>query len=312
MKTDISEQPIFVERSSCPLCDSTYRTIHICFAEIPVLKCKKCGFMYAGRVMSQEAMRNYYKETFGGNRHIHGQRVNAAVNLAAIERLLDFRSVKNYLDVGTGYGFLPKAIHTKYGIPVKGVELSKKESEYAVKTLKVDVLPVLLTESGLPHSSFDVVSCFEVIEHIANPVNFVAEMARYVKSGGLLLVMTDNFTSTTVSKLKAEFPKWIPHSHISYFAPETLVRCIESVPGLKLEKQLSYTPWELILRGTALMGRTPKSPEQAYSLEDSMKTEMSGTYKLFKVRLALNSIWSKMTFKQNLKGALMYALLKKT
>ncbi len=311
MKTDTQNRPLFVERGSCPLCNSINRKVHLPFAEIPVVRCNKCGFIYSSCVMSDEAMMFYYKNTFSGNRHIQGQRVNATINLAALERLLDLRKVKSYLDVGTGYGFLLKAIETKYGIPTKGVELSQKEAQYGINTLKVDVLPVLLAESELPNSSFDVVSCFEVIEHINNPVKFIAEMAQYVRAGGMMIVMTDNFTSKIVTKLGAEFPKWIPHCHISYFSPETLVRCIDSVPGLKIERQLSYTPWELIVRSLIMMGRASKPPEQAYSLENSIKTEMGGTYKFFMLRLLLNSIWAKCTFQNNLEGALMFTLIRK-
>ena len=301
----------FTEREICPICNSDKKSIYIAFNQIPIVKCEECGFMYSKRVMDNNDLEEYYKNNFGSNRHFQGQRVNASVNLVALEKLIDFQNVSRYLDIGTGYGFLLKAINDKYKIDTTGVELSQQEAEYAINSLKLDVRPMSLTEAQLERSSFDVVSCFEVIEHLAQPVNFVQEIAEYVKPNGMMIVMTDNFTSPIAKKLKAEFPKWIPHSHISHFSPETLIKCIESVPGLKVERQLSYTPWELILLSLFMIGRSPKSPEKAYNLENSIQTEMNGKYKLFQLRLALNSIWANLTFQNNLEGALIFTLVRK-
>jgi hypothetical protein len=54
--------------------------------------------------------------------------------------------------------------------------------------------------------------------------------------------MTDNFESNAVRKLKGGFPMWIPHTHVSHFGPKSLRDCVNSVPGLKLEKEASYAP----------------------------------------------------------------------
>ena len=59
--------------------------------------------------------------------------------------------------------------------------------------------------------SFDLVTAFEVIEHVAYPRTFVEELEEYVKPGGQLLIMTDNFESKVVKDLgELAFPKWIP------------------------------------------------------------------------------------------------------
>ena len=72
-------------------------------------------------------------------------------------------------------------------------------------------------------------TAFEVIEHTLNPVEFIREMTQYVKPGGRLLIMTDNFCSRRAQSLGAGFPKWIPHVHISHFSPVTLKSAIEKV-----------------------------------------------------------------------------------
>lgn len=301
---------LFAERGPCPLCGCRESTVLHDFDRIPVRKCAGCGFIHSGRIMTAEGMKRYYAETFGSERHRQGQVVNAEVNIRALRRLLDLKSVKSFLDVGTGYGYLMKKLRDQYGIRCVGAELSAQEAEYGIKHLGLDIRPCLLSEAGLEPGSFDVVSCHEVIEHVPDPIPFVAEMARYARPGGYVLVNTDNFESRTVHKMGAEFPKWIPHSHVSHFAPGTLTRCVESVAGLRVVKTLSYTTWENALRAT-LMRRAPRPAPEAFDLDRALKTEMGGRYPLFGVRKFMNKAWFSLRYRNDLEGAMMYVLAQK-
>src|SRR4029453_13739408 len=101
-----------------------------------------------------------------------------------------------------------------------------------------------LSESEVDKANFDIVTTFEVIEHIQDPRSFLSELIGYISPGGYLLVMTDNFESDIVRALGAGFPKWIPHSHISHFGSSVFERLISDA-GMVVTRRLSYTPWEL-------------------------------------------------------------------
>ena len=199
----------FAERAQCALCGSAESTVHRNFREIPVLRCSRCGFLYSGRIMNAQATRAYYQENFGSRRHLEGQTVNARTNASVLKRLLDLGKARTWLDVGTGYGFLLQWLQRDYGIAAEGVELSTQEARFAREELGLKVHDSL-SGAGLPRAGFDVVSCFEVIEHISEPIAFVQELAEYVRPGGSLIVMTDNFESRAARRLKGSFPKWIP------------------------------------------------------------------------------------------------------
>jgi 2-polyprenyl-3-methyl-5-hydroxy-6-metoxy-1,4-benzoquinol methylase len=262
--------------------------------------------------MSTETMEAYYRENFGSQRHLQGQIVNARTNGVALARLLDLKNVRNWLDIGTGYGFLLKWLKEKWGIAAQGIELSAQEAGYAREKLGLEVHCRLLSQSTLPKAGFDVVSCFEVIEHIPEPKAFVKEMAEYMKPGGSLVVMTDNFESNVVRKLKGSFPKWIPHTHISHFGPKSLRDCLNSVPGLELEKEASYTPWDLVGRQCVSVLRPVAPDEQAYDVREALSTEMQKDYKLYQLRYAFNPFWTRISMSSSLDGgALMYALCRK-
>lgn len=298
----------FVERNVCPLCRANEHEIYISFPDIPVVRCSCCDFIYSKRLMDDDLLSKYYRKGFGSERHRQGQYINARINAWAIRRLLSVGKIHSFLDVGTGYGFLLQQIATRLGIHSVGVELSEQESHYGQEQLGVDVRNGTLERSGLQKSYFDLVACFEVIEHVPDPLAFIDELLSYIKPGGYLLVMTDNFESRVACELGPSFPKWIPHSHISHFSPKTLEQLFAD-KGIKVLQRLSYTPWELLaqLHYSKLKG-IPQSSKNTFDLSNVLASEMHGRFRLFYLRRIVNLFWARMTAQPNLDGALMYLL----
>lgn len=301
-----------VDRPSCPLCRSDEAAVFIPFPEIPVLKCQSCGFMYSSKILSGEDLTKYYENGFGSQRHLQGQQVNSLVNSMALERLINVKEITSILDIGTGYGFLLKELCLHHGWDTTGVELSQQEAEYAKSKLGLNVINSLLSDSGLQKSAYDLVTSFEVIEHVPYPTKFLLELTEYIKPGGYLLVMTDNFDSRIAKSLGAGFPKWIPHSHISHFSAATLRKALEDTENLEILKAISYTPWETLLRNSfyRLLGIN-KMPSDVFDLKTILKNEMHGTYKFFSLRKVINTMWAELTINEKMDGDLMYFLCKK-
>jgi SAM-dependent methyltransferase len=214
--------------------------------------------------------------------------------------------------VGTGYGFFLDELRKCLKLDGVGVEVSAQEARYGCNELGLDVRNCPLSHTGLPKRSFDLVTSFEVIEHVSDPLAFVREMLEYVRPGGWLFTMTDNFESRVARSLSAAFPKWIPHSHISHFGPATLERAL-SANGCTLVRRASYTPWELLLKDLYYrVKRRVVEPQDAFDLQATLQTEMNGRYVLFNTRRLVNRFWARGTLANNLEGALMYALVHKS
>ncbi|MGQ0628315.1 MAG: class I SAM-dependent methyltransferase [Phycisphaerales bacterium] len=260
--------------------------------------------------MSPAGMARYYREVFASPWHRKGQELNSYVNDWLLRRVRGFSQVRSLLDVGTGYGFLLSRLQRR-GIAAVGSEPSVEEARWGNANLGVKISNALLRESGFARGSFDAAACFEVIEHVADPVAFVAEMADYVRPGGMLIINTDNFESAAVRRLGARFAKWIPHSHVSDFAPATLRRCIESVPGLRVESELSYTAWENALRAQLARLRGPADPAACFDLKAELGREMKRTYTLWPLRLAMARAWTALTWRRDATGSMMYLVARK-
>jgi SAM-dependent methyltransferase len=98
------------------------------------------------------------------------------------------------LDIGCGTGnFLAAARDAGYR--VTGIELDRNAARFAKERLGLErVLPLTISEFAAQHpqGQFDVVTFFEVLEHQAEPVEFLQKVRTCVRTGGLIALSVPN------------------------------------------------------------------------------------------------------------------------
>src|SRR5690606_24937952 len=104
---------------------------------------------------------------------------------------------KRALDVGCGAGLVCEPL-ARLGAAVTGVDAALENVEVARRHaagsgLDIDYRQGELAELGL--GTFDLVTCFEVLEHVADKPGFVAQLAGHLASGGLMVLSTPNRTA---------------------------------------------------------------------------------------------------------------------
>ena len=271
----------------------------------PILRCAACGFLQTGRVLSQDALARLYADGYGGLRQMQGQQINARVNTAALRRmgLLD-RTLERVVDIGCGYGFLLQRLEG-HALHRGGVELAAAEVQHARDALGLEVATSL---DELPRNlrrDLDMILLFEVLEHIAEPVEFLRGLASRLRPGGILVIGTDNFTSWPVRIMGDHFPKWIPHQHVSLFDPASLRGIVDGLDGLETIATASYTPWELVARALVYKATSGRIGARDFALDAEMATENSRPFRGFAMRRLLNRFWIETTLRRDLGGEMM-------
>jgi len=277
---------------------------HFVFDGIRTAICKECRFTFTRDIRSHAEIEQQYILGYDDKRQMDGQTVNAVVNYQLLRRFVPDWSKKSILDVGSGYGLFLNETR-KGGVQrAVGVELSDAEREFSTRQLNIETYRKL---SELPKNErFDIITLFEVIEHTPQPGEVVDAACSHLKSGGSLIIGTDNFESEVVKVLGDRFPKWIPHQHISLFAPHSLRTLVNQVGGLQIVGARSFTPWELRARQIIYLTTKGRFGGQKFSLQTAESQEKGRRYNCFALRLALNGYWFKWTNRQDLNGAMMY------
>ena len=123
------------------------------------------------------------------------------------------------------------------GFTAHGVETSKAAAEKC-KTDGFDVKHGLLEEFKLPSNSYDIITMYEVIEHLLDPTILLQECHRLLKPNGLLFISTGNTDSWTAKILREKWDYFDlqinGYGHISFFNPTSLTKLTQTI-GFKTE-----------------------------------------------------------------------------
>jgi len=103
---------------------------------------------------------------------------------------------KSALDVGCGAGLLTEPL-ARLGADVTGIDASLEVIEVArqhaaAMGLTIDYRVGDVQQLG---DQFDLITCMEVIEHVADPAEFVRALAKRLAPEGLLILSTPNATA---------------------------------------------------------------------------------------------------------------------
>ena len=142
------------------------------------------------------------------------------------------------LDVGCGAGLLAEPL-ARLGARVTGLDASADLIAAAQQHAQASVLEIDYRAGELAklEGQFDLVTCMEVIEHVADPAVFVNLLARRLAPDGLLILSTPNATgwskllTITIGEGTGRIPKGT-HDFTKFIAPERM-KGLLSDAGLK-------------------------------------------------------------------------------
>ena len=98
---------------------------------------------------------------------------------------------QRYLDVGCGTGFITELVAPGFD-EVVGIDIEEERlgefRAYAGRTSKLKILQMSAATIEFPDEFFSFITCFEVLEHVADLDGTVREIARVCKRGGVIVI----------------------------------------------------------------------------------------------------------------------------
>jgi SAM-dependent methyltransferase len=225
-------------RDSCALCGTPEREHLFAKDGYPIARCRACGLVRVDVELERRQLKEIYNEDyFTKDELFHGYVAERNLRLQSGARFAQTlaRLVPRgrLLDVGCAAGFFLHAASRHY--EVTGVELSPYASEYARREFGLRVLTGDVTEAGLEGELFDVVTLWNTIEHMAEPLIALHTIAALTRPGGLLVVSTGDVTGPLARRGLAEWNLMSPPYHLFFFSPRTIGRLLATV-GFRLRR----------------------------------------------------------------------------
>jgi len=251
---------------NCILCNaknisplSGYEKFHLC-------KCSSCNFVFAQRIPTPEELETYY-DGYGRNDYL------SPVTIKRYHEILDslekYKKTGNLIDVGCGIGYFLEVAKER-GWNVFGTEFTDRAIEIC-EGKGITMKKGMLNPKDFEGIEFDVVTSFEVIEHINNPQEELVNFNKLLRKGGLVYVTTPNFNSLLRYRLKADYNVICYPEHLSYYTPTTIVKAFENAG---FEKKKVLTTGISISRLKTSQGKDNQEPISKTSDDEKLRNSM--------------------------------------
>jgi 2-polyprenyl-3-methyl-5-hydroxy-6-metoxy-1,4-benzoquinol methylase len=130
------------------------------------------------------------------------------------------------LDVGCSCGYFME-VAAAHGFDVHGVEFSQNAIAVARPDIRARIFEGSL--ENLPDTGpFDVVSAFDLIEHVPDPRAFLRNCAKRLRPGGMLLVSTPDTGHFLRYVMRSRWPMLQPMQHLHLFSRQAMAQALRS------------------------------------------------------------------------------------
>jgi ubiquinone/menaquinone biosynthesis C-methylase UbiE len=199
-----------------------------------ILRCRICGFGFRMLRPAEEELASLYRELVPRvyENESKGRSKTARRHLRIVNR---YAKGQQLLDVGCASGaFLRCAADARW--TVVGVEPAAFLCERAKESIgeRGTVICAPLQQADLHGSSFDVVTVWDVLEHVPKPIEFLKLCTSLLKPGGYLFANVPDLGSLEARLLGEHWPLLLAE-HLNYFDRASLRQCGEQA-RLKLIK----------------------------------------------------------------------------
>jgi len=221
--------------TECNLCGAASADLLITKDGFHVVRCKGCQLVFVSNPPDDAALSEQYSFETGYHSELAHNPQSVAQHqkeaLDNLRRLHEHRRGGTLLDVGCSTGLFLHAAH-QAGWAVKGVEYSADTAQMARKTYGFDVRTGALGDADFQGEKFDVITLWDVLEHVPDPKQTLRHVLARLADDGLLLIKTPNVSGWFPQlslRLAPRLGYWRhpePPGHLFQFSPQTLGRML--------------------------------------------------------------------------------------
>ncbi len=196
-----------------------------------LVRCSGCSLVWLSNAPRADEMHRHYTASYdrlisaAGETSPHRWRSHK-------DALLRHKQSGTLLDLGCSSGafleFLKGDSWKLYGIEMSATVAQRASARTGAEVFVGDIL-----NAPFPRESFDVITCFDVLEHLYEPLQVMTKVREWLKPGGIFYVQVPNVDSAEGRVFGSYWHGLELPRHLFHYSPAALKFLAESV-GLRL------------------------------------------------------------------------------
>jgi SAM-dependent methyltransferase len=202
--------------------------------EFDVIECMQCGLYQISPKLNTQQMENYYPEAYICYLEAIEDESNPwtrfnrflGQNKRCRQVMRRAKSTGKILDIGCATGVFLNEMQKK-GWKCYGIEPDQEAVAYARRRFGLDVFCGVVEDANLPANSFDVVTLWDVLEHVYDLNSTISEIKRLLKPGGVIIAILPNADAFERAWFEEYWVGWEVPRHYRTFTPNTITEFLK-------------------------------------------------------------------------------------
>lgn len=207
-------------------------------SETQIVKCKNCGLVYVNPQPEKRKMVSSYINTEDKN-YVSDGIQRAASFKESLKKIKRFQKNGRVLDVGCAAGYFVHEAQMA-GFEAMGLEPNKYLVNWGRKNLKISITNSPFEKMTRQNKQFDVITFWDVLEHLSDPAASLHKSAKLLKKGGVLVISYPDMSCLPAKMLNS---KWwfVISGHLFYFDHKSLSQYMQKY-GFEVLEDNRYFP----------------------------------------------------------------------
>lgn len=217
----------------CIICKKKQNKVIFDDNGVNILRCQNCGHVYS-QYDREQGYDGYFQSNINDQDNFWWDKAHERMYNDFCERYINGKS-GYLLDVGCGLGFFVKKISDYKNWESYGYEISPSAIAFARDELRLNnVFNGRVEESNFSKKYFDIITLWDVLEHIPDPHQLLKYLKTILKEDGILFIHTPNI-KVQLPKARSKkifLGKNTPHllearDHLNIYSPQTIKILLE-------------------------------------------------------------------------------------
>ncbi len=234
----------FIAEATCSICDNTGanlifvgpdRLMHLP-GSFQLVRCQSCGTFYQWPRPRWSELEAYYHEGYDSyvpawqDEKSIFRRMTRRFYAAKMRWFVEqFHVSGSLLDVGCGTGVFLEEMQASQRWQLYGIEPTKIAASYVQERFNIPVINDQIENVRLAENFFDVITMWNVFEHLENPKLAMRSLYQALKPGGILVIAVPNYESLSRWLFGKYWCGWDLPRHLFVLPRSTLLWMLEKI-----------------------------------------------------------------------------------
>jgi 2-polyprenyl-3-methyl-5-hydroxy-6-metoxy-1,4-benzoquinol methylase len=192
-----------------------------------LLRCSRCSHVWLDDPPAPAEMGQHYGTDYDRVITIGGENSQQRWRDRR-DAIYEHKTAGAILDIGCSSGAFLESMRGP-DWQLSGIEMSADTAKRAAARSGGQIFAGDIMDAPFRPQSFDVITCFDVLEHVYEPRKVLAKVSEWLKPGGIYYVLVPNIDSGEARAFKTYWYGLELPRHLSHFSPESLGRLAKSV-----------------------------------------------------------------------------------